>query len=864
MKVRGAGAAGAAGEAARGGPGARSRQRNGLEPGGGAAPPATPLPAGAAGNRLPVLLKKMHLFRSCSYEIRLEGEGGSRPPIQGIRWTPLLETESSLDYGHSLTQGCWVLKPGFGDSLVIPSPCRQCCSGKELVDWLLSAGLAVQTRSQAVGICQVLVDGGILTHVKQEWHFQDKDTQFYRFAELELSPEPGAGLRDAEELLEALAFLAQLGPDALLTMALRKPPAQRTEDELELIFEELLHIKAVAHLSNSVKRELASVLMFESHSRAGTVLFSQGDKGTSWYIIWKGSVNVVTHGKGLVATLHEGDDFGQLALVNDAPRAATIILREDNCHFLRVDKQDFNRILKEHGKVVLVLQKNLQGGSNQPAPARSSRYFVMAGTPEKILEHLLEFMRLDATLYDPVDTLLGDFLLTYTVFMPTTQLCRALLHHFRAEPLEGSEQDKATYSLHKRRKILRLVSQWVLLYGRLLQGDRSTTALLQNLADLASRDPRLGGMVQEQGQERRRPWATENGDGSVSPQPKEEATLNSSCALRAQDKVPYEIYRADHSCLVTVLPVNASVRDILRSLAPWLGRHGEHVLVKVNSAGGGVGRPLCCPQTPHPEQLGPHVGSSETLDLISSKDLASHLTDYDWNLFKSIHQVEMIHYIVGPQKFHEVTTANLERVMRRFNELQYWVATELCLCPEVGRRAQLLRKFIKLAAHLKEQKNLNSFFAVMFGRLPHKIRKLHSALERMLDPSWNHRVYRLAVAKLSPPIIPFMPLLLKDMTFIHEGNRTMAENLINFEKMHMMAKTLRVLQRCRGQAHAPLSPLRSRSPHRPEDPKSVRISTCSEQSLSVRSPVSTWAYLQHLKAIDSQKELLRLSRDLES
>lgn len=26
-------------------------------------------------------------------------------------------------------------------------------------------------------------------------------------------------------------------------------------------------------------------------------VFSQGDKGTSWYIVWKGSVNVVTHGK---------------------------------------------------------------------------------------------------------------------------------------------------------------------------------------------------------------------------------------------------------------------------------------------------------------------------------------------------------------------------------------------------------------------------------------------------------------------------------------------------------------------------------------------------------------------------------------
>ena len=48
-------------------------------------------------------------------------------------------------------------------------------------------------------------------------------------------------------------------------------------------------------------------------------------------------------------------------------RAATIILREDSCHFLRVDKGDFNRILrdveantvrlKEHGKDVLILEK---------------------------------------------------------------------------------------------------------------------------------------------------------------------------------------------------------------------------------------------------------------------------------------------------------------------------------------------------------------------------------------------------------------------------------------------------------------------------------------------------------------------------
>lgn len=63
--------------------------------------------------------------------------------------------------------------------------------------------------------------------------------------------------------------------------------------------------------------------------------------------------------------------------------------------------------------------------------------------------------------------------------------------------------------------------------------------------------------------------------------------------------MPYEIYRPDHSCLITVLPVNASVRDILRSLTPRLGRDEEHVLVKVNSAGG----EQALPGMPHPRGL---------------------------------------------------------------------------------------------------------------------------------------------------------------------------------------------------------------------------------------------------------------------
>ena len=48
-------------------------------------------------------------------------------------------------------------------------------------------------------------------------------------------------------------------------------PHERTVEDLEIIYEELLHIKALSHLSTMVKRELASVLVFESHAKAGTV-----------------------------------------------------------------------------------------------------------------------------------------------------------------------------------------------------------------------------------------------------------------------------------------------------------------------------------------------------------------------------------------------------------------------------------------------------------------------------------------------------------------------------------------------------------------------------------------------------------------
>ncbi|XP_029994850.1 rap guanine nucleotide exchange factor 3 isoform X2 [Sphaeramia orbicularis] len=867
----------------------------------------------------------MHLFRSYHYQVFPDRYSGETPTIRGISWTPLPEALNSKDTMKQFLSDRVVKAARSVYSVVIErnpglirdrkhhlKTYRQCCSGKELVDWLMKQNECLQSRSQAVGMWQVLVDEGILVHVKQELNFHDKDTQFYRFQDSEFGLNHITNDKDSEdELQEALSLLSQLGPDALLTMILRKSPSQRSAEDLEVIYEELLHVKAAAHLSTSVRKELAAVLVFESHAKAGTVLFSQGDKGTSWYIIWKGSVNVITHGKGLVTTLHEGEDFGQLALLNDAPRAATIILREDNCHFLRVDKQDFIRILKdveantvrleEHGKTVLVLEKSAES-TELGCAGNNSKYTVMSGAPEKILEHLLETVKLDSNGNDAIDPCVTDFLLTHKLFMPSSQLCPALQHHYYAELSEGSEQEKAAYILNIKQKVVKLIGQWVALYGLQLKEDPIALDCLEGLKKEVAGDFRLSNVLKEQFRERRKTKVLENGYQSLNRN--HHFDWFSNCEepvgrlqpIRAQDKVLYEIYQPDNKPLTVMLPVNTSVQDVMSAVVK---PGNDHVLVKLNSTGeraqlkldatavytalGLNERLFICTSsqveqlTPLKEQQGPEQGTTEILEQMSSKDIANELTSYDWELFTAMHEVELVYYVFGRHKFPGAITANLERFVRHFNEVQYWVVTEICLCEDLVKRAILLKKFIKIAAVLKEQKNLNSFFAVMFGlsnsavqrlyktweRIPSKTKRVYCAYERLMDPSRNHRAYRLAVAKLGPPYIPFMPLLLKDMTFIHEGNPNYVDKLVNFEKMRMIAKTVKIVRGCRSQPYVPSSPQRGLADRMFLEGPSTRLSTYSEHALPLRTPTNIRHYIQNLKVMDNQRKLTQLSRTIE-
>ncbi|CAN7996609.1 unnamed protein product, partial [Ixodes pacificus] len=75
----------------------------------------------------------------------------------------------------------------------------------------------------------------------------------------------------------------------------RLRPGDRTEDDLESIYGRLRSIKAFHRLHPVLLQQLCFFGYYEDLDR-GVTLFRQGDRGSNWYTVLAGSLDVqVTH-----------------------------------------------------------------------------------------------------------------------------------------------------------------------------------------------------------------------------------------------------------------------------------------------------------------------------------------------------------------------------------------------------------------------------------------------------------------------------------------------------------------------------------------------------------------------------------------
>jgi CRP-like cAMP-binding protein len=103
-------------------------------------------------------------------------------------------------------------------------------------------------------------------------------------------------------------------------------------------------------------------LSLEEFPRGGTVL-EEGTPGDCLYIIKSGEVEVFTvDGKGqklVLASLKEGDYFGEISLLTGRPRTASVrVLRP--AELVRLAKKDFDRLVTERPEIMKFLENSRQ------------------------------------------------------------------------------------------------------------------------------------------------------------------------------------------------------------------------------------------------------------------------------------------------------------------------------------------------------------------------------------------------------------------------------------------------------------------------------------------------------------------------
>ncbi len=110
--------------------------------------------------------------------------------------------------------------------------------------------------------------------------------------------------------------------------------------------------------------ELELLLNFSSNQRVekGSLVFQEGDFGDYLLIILSGRVKISLIGKEgkefILAILGPGSFLGEMALLESAPRSATVTTLE-SCVFLRLDQGHFTSLLQTHASLGLKLLKAL-------------------------------------------------------------------------------------------------------------------------------------------------------------------------------------------------------------------------------------------------------------------------------------------------------------------------------------------------------------------------------------------------------------------------------------------------------------------------------------------------------------------------
>lgn len=129
--------------------------------------------------------------------------------------------------------------------------------------------------------------------------------------------------------------------------------------------------------------------------RDKNVIFQEGDSGEVLFIILSGKVKVLLTGKNgqefILSHLGPGNFFGEMAILESAPRSASVITAEPSEFFL-LGRKELKELLTNHPDIAMKILKNLSQRLRKVSEqVRSLVMFDMYGRVGRCLLNLAEF-----------------------------------------------------------------------------------------------------------------------------------------------------------------------------------------------------------------------------------------------------------------------------------------------------------------------------------------------------------------------------------------------------------------------------------------------------------------------------------------